>query len=224
MSRIAPAPPPERPHTCHAFGCTVAVPPMLFMCKGHWFMLPRNLRDAVWHHYRPGQELRQVEVSEAYLDTVDICIDYVARLEGLLIDSFRGPHAFLSNFHPSPITSSAGQVYLTVEHAYQAFKTTDAALHEQIRLSPTPGAAKQLGKKVPLREGWEGIKVDLMRQLLAKKFAEPMLRAKLLDTGQARLVEGNTWGDTFWGRCNGTGKNMLGRLLMGLRTELRRTA
>jgi hypothetical protein len=43
-------------HTCHAHGCTLAVPPARFMCRTHWFTLPIELRDAVWREYRPGQE------------------------------------------------------------------------------------------------------------------------------------------------------------------------
>jgi hypothetical protein len=44
------------PHTCHAYGCVVRVPPALFMCKPHWFSLRKPLRDAIWRMYRPGQE------------------------------------------------------------------------------------------------------------------------------------------------------------------------
>ncbi len=43
-------------HTCHAVGCNEPVDAKLFMCKPHWFTLPSNIREAVWHHYRPGQE------------------------------------------------------------------------------------------------------------------------------------------------------------------------
>jgi hypothetical protein len=44
-------------HHCHAIGCEVRVPPRLFMCRPHWFMLPKHLRDAIWRTYRPGQEV-----------------------------------------------------------------------------------------------------------------------------------------------------------------------
>lgn len=59
-----------------------------------------------------------------------------------------------------------------------------------------------------------------MRDLLDLKFADPALAALLLATGDADLVEGNDWGDRFWGVCDGAGANMLGRLLMELRTRL----
>lgn len=44
------------PHTCHAYGCDVEVPPKMLMCLKHWRMVPRRLQALVWTHYRPGQE------------------------------------------------------------------------------------------------------------------------------------------------------------------------
>ena len=43
-------------HTCHAHGCTRAVPPAMWGCRTHWFSLPKNIRNAVYREYRPGQE------------------------------------------------------------------------------------------------------------------------------------------------------------------------
>ena len=61
-----------------------------------------------------------------------------------------------------------------------------------------------------------------MRELLRQKFAHPDLRRLLLATGDAELVEGNTWGDTFWGTVDGKGENHLGKILTRIRTELQR--
>lgn len=44
-------------HTCHAHGCTVEVPPKMFMCKAHWFKLRKRTRDAIWAEYTPRQEI-----------------------------------------------------------------------------------------------------------------------------------------------------------------------
>lgn len=44
-------------HTCHWPGCEASVPPSMWGCRPHWFKLPKFLRDAVWRHYRPGQEI-----------------------------------------------------------------------------------------------------------------------------------------------------------------------
>lgn len=85
----------------------------------------------------------------------------------------------------------------------------------------TPGQAKREGQKLALRDDWERIKIEVMRILLFEKFlSHPDLAERLIATGEAELVEGNTWGDTYWGVCDGKGLNMLGKLLMDLRKEL----
>ena len=63
-----------------------------------------------------------------------------------------------------------------------------------------------------------------MRSILEAKFAVPELRDALLATGDAELVEGNTWGDVYWGVCGGRGRNQLGRTLMRVRDDIRRRA
>ena len=139
-----------------------------------------------------------------------------------VIDAFTGPYFFLSNFAESPVDFD-GAVYPTVEHAFAAAKTLDPAERELIRLAPRPGDAKRLGRQVVLRPGWDDLRVEVMRRLLARKFAPGTeLAARLLATGDARLVEGNTWGDRFWGVCRGQGWNQLGQLLMERREQLRR--
>jgi ribA/ribD-fused uncharacterized protein len=112
-------------------------------------------------------------------------------------------------------------IYPTVEHAYQAAKTSSKAEREQIRLASTPGKAKRMGKTVALRPDWELVKVDTMKFLLDQKFSDPVLRMMLLDTWLDEIEETNTWGDVFWGVCNGKGENKLGKLLMDLRGTIR---
>ena len=135
------------------------------------------------------------------------------------IDSFQGPFRFLSNFWYVTVELD-GERYPSVEHAYQAAKTLRAAERAVIREARTPGAAKRRGQHVTLRKDWEDAKLGIMLQLLRQKFAKPQLREMLLGTGNAELVEGNTWGDTYWGVHNGVGANHLGRLLMQVREEL----
>lgn len=128
--------------------------------------------------------------------------------------------SILSNFHSAVVTLD-GVHYPTVEHAYQAAKTLDPKWREKVRACQYPGQAKRVGRTVPLRPDWEDIKVDVMRELLAQKFTTRNgFGAALLSTGDAELVEGNTWNDRFWGVCNGEGLNMLGILLMARRSEL----
>ena len=86
----------------------------------------------------------------------------------------------------------------------------------------SPAEAKRFGRRVRLRLDWEQVKLDIMRQLVADKFARSdELRRRLLATGDAELVEGNAWNDTFWGVCRGRGQNHLGRILMEVRDGLR---
>ncbi len=144
---------------------------------------------------------------------------------GTVIDRFFGDYIFLSNFCYADMMV-AGVRYPSVEHAYQAKKTYSIRWQERIRRAPTPKEAKRLGYRVPLREDWEDVKLDVMRTLVRWKFNpdwHPDLTAKLLATDDALLVEGNTWGDRFWGveRATGLGLNHLGRILMDVRDEVR---
>lgn len=138
-----------------------------------------------------------------------------------MINSFSGDHRFLSNFwHFSLLGEQT-----TVEHIYQAMKAASNAEGQAILDAPSPGEAKKLGRKCKIRPDWEEIKLTVMREALALKFAEgSTLALKLLSTGDQRLVEGNTWGDTFWGVTEDLGgSNWLGHLLMARRAELRGT-
>ena len=136
------------------------------------------------------------------------------------IAEFSGEHRFLSNFYPSQIELD-GKVYGTAEHAYQAYKTLDENGRWWIRQLQTPGQAKRAGRHVTIRADWEDIKVEVMRRVVRAKFDQnPRYAEWLLATGSAQLIEGNTWGDRFWGMCEDTGLNWLGRILMEIRHEL----
>lgn len=136
-----------------------------------------------------------------------------------VIAVFRGEWRFLSNFYPAEVHYD-GMVYPSVEHAYQAAKTLSSAWREHIRKALTPGSAKYFGALVTLRPNWEEEKLTIMEGLLQDKFSTEPLRSQLLATGDAILIEGNTWGDRFWGVCGGKGENHLGRLLMKVRSQL----
>ncbi|MBL8810340.1 MAG: NADAR family protein [Planctomycetaceae bacterium] len=136
------------------------------------------------------------------------------------IDAFRCEYAFLSNFYPSLIRYD-GIHYPTVEHAFQACKSLDSPERLTIAQCGPPARAKSMGRRVKLRHDWESIKVEVMTKLVRLKFeTHDDLRVKLIDTGEAELIEGNTWNDRFWGVCGTQGRNWLGRILMQVRTEL----
>jgi len=131
------------------------------------------------------------------------------------INSFDGEYKFLSNFFLHPIMWE-GLVYPAVENAFQANKTTD--FEERFKFQHyTPAKAKQKGRQLDLRDDWDKIKNEVMYDILIEKFKDPELQKKLLDTHPLELVEGNWWGDEYWGRCNGKGHNWLGIILMDVR-------
>jgi len=135
------------------------------------------------------------------------------------IREFTGMYAFLSNFAPSDI-SYENIFYPTVEHAFQAAKTLIPSWRLEIQNTPTPGLAKKLGRRLPMRPDWDVIKVGVMHSLLSLKFQPNFPLARSLEaTGMCHLAEGNSWGDTFWGvdQNTGVGHNHLGRLLMFVR-------
>ncbi len=137
------------------------------------------------------------------------------------IDQFDAEWNVLSNFYYCPIEID-GVEYPTNEHAYQAFKTTDEGERKIVCEQKTPGMAKRAGRKVTLREDWETSKFYVMEVLCRQKFVtDDYCHDKLLSTGDAELIEGNTWGDTIWGVCDGKGENHLGKILMKIRDELR---
>lgn len=137
-----------------------------------------------------------------------------------IIDSFSGDYSFLSNFYPVDVEFD-GEVYPSVEHAYQAAKTYDISARELIRNAISPGRAKQLGEAVEIHSEWDKTKISIMNELLVKKFQDPKLRIMLMNTEGSDLLEGNYWGDTFWGVCNGVGKNHLGQILMSIRNGIK---
>jgi len=139
-----------------------------------------------------------------------------------MINQFQGEYRFLSNFWPAKVIFN-GITFPTVEHAYQAAKTTDKEEQLKIAKLPLPDQAKRAGRKVKMQPGFDKIKLKIMEDLVRQKFQNhKQLKEKLLATGDAVLVEGNWWGDTYWGVCRGRGENHLGRILMKIRSELKK--
>lgn len=133
-----------------------------------------------------------------------------------MIGEFRGKYRFLSNFFKCEI-KAFGLIFQSVEHAYQAAKCFDIADRLKF-IGITAAEAKALGRTVKVRPDWEDVKINIMYNLLMQKFHDNKeFRALLDETGEELIVEGNTWGDTFWGVCNGKGSNHLGILLMKIR-------
>lgn len=153
------------------------------------------------------------------------------------INGFFYEHRFLSNFHLVTVELD-GVAYASTEHAYQAAKTLDPEKRRifTLEFNPnlTPAQARRVGQSMELRDDWDRVKVRVMRELLLQKFSDPVLHAKLRETGDAYLEESNYWHDVFWGVCHHKmegktckepehrpfGGNHLGYLLMDVRSVL----
>jgi ribA/ribD-fused uncharacterized protein len=134
-----------------------------------------------------------------------------------------GEHGCFSNFAHYPIRLN-GCTWPTVEHYFQAQKFPDTDYEVAIRQAKTPAKAKAMGRtrRYRLRRDWESVKDGIMREAVLAKFTQHTdIRAILLATGDALLVEDSPT-DTYWGcGAHGGGKNKLGRILMSVRDQLR---
>lgn len=128
-----------------------------------------------------------------------------------------------SNFAAFPIWLK-GREWPTAEHYFQAQKFAGTPHEEAVRIAPSPMAAAKMGRdrSRPLRKDWESTKDAIMRGAVLAKFEQhAKLRALLLSTGDAAIVE-HTSNDSYWGDGgDGSGQNMLGRILMEIRDLLR---
>lgn len=139
------------------------------------------------------------------------------------ITEFRGNYAFLSNFYHAEVLYR-GYWYANNEAAFQAQKTLSTRERQRFCIASmsNPTEAKRLGRKVTIRPDWEQIKLQCMYEICMSKFVQhPKLRNVLLATGESVLIEGNAWGDRYWGMVNGHGENHLGRILMDIREKMR---
>lgn len=143
-----------------------------------------------------------------------------------IISDFRKEYFFLSNFYMCPVAYN-GLVFASSEHAYMASKTDDSSIHQHILTLKTAKEARNYGQTFPLRPNWDNMKYGYMKKVLQDKFTRNVhLGDRLKATGDAKLIEGGTWHDTYWGICTcsehqGEGRNALGQILMEIREELR---
>ena len=135
---------------------------------------------------------------------------------------FFGEYRWLSNFWPVDIAidrKNKTYIFTSTEAAYQAHKSKDDQDWEALT-KMSAGQAKRFGNTITLREDWDSCKYNVMLKLTRKKFEHPILKQKLLDTGNRYLEETNNWGDTYWGVCDSIGLNNLGHILMQVRNGI----
>jgi len=145
-----------------------------------------------------------------------------------VILSFRGKYRFLSNFYPCIVYDDNHILYPTVEHYYQAMKSYDINVHRRVASILNAKDAKQFGKRIideqlDFRDDWAEVKLKIMTKGLLQKFeSDSKLGYDLVNTIGYVLIEGNKWGDNYWGvdLNTGVGENKLGIILMRIRENL----
>ena len=137
--------------------------------------------------------------------------------------STKDEYGEFSNFKAFPFELK-GKTWRTVEHYFQAQKFAGTEHEEELRNTPSPMVVARMGRarKRPLRPDWEETKDDIMSEAVFAKFDQNAdVRDLLLSTGDEEIVE-KTTRDHYWGcGTDGTGKNMLGKILMEVRAKLR---
>ena len=138
----------------------------------------------------------------------------------------------LSNFSAFNLERD-GLTFPTSEHAYhyEKFAADEMGPRSdvgyEIMVAPSAHEAFKIAERNRhlRRPDWDDVKVGIMRGILRAKAAQhEYVRRKLLATGDRTLVE-NSWRDDFWGwGADGCGHNMLGKLWMEVRAELRAAA
>jgi|SRR6185436_3789005 len=136
--------------------------------------------------------------------------------------SIHGTYAGFSNFSHHPITLK-NKIWKTSEHYFQAQKFAGTFLESAVRRCKGASDAARMGRdrNNPLRRDWENVKDNVMRKIVLAKFSQHEdLKKLLLSTGNEQLVE-HTEKDKYWADGgNGSGKNMLGIILMEVRRAL----
>ena len=137
--------------------------------------------------------------------------------------STKDAYGCFSNFSAHPFRLKS-KIWKTSEHYFQAQKFAETEHEEELRLVDSPMVVAKMGRdrKRPLRKDWEAVKDNIMREALRAKFTQNKdLKNILLETGDTELIE-HTANDSYWADGgDGSGKNMLGILLMELREELK---
>ncbi len=193
----------------------------------HWdsftfFSLPDGLGGISSTAFREKLHGGDETAREMVTQEVWEILDRNGKIPWNTISGFRDEYRFLSNFYEAEVTYG-GLTYGSSEAAFQAQKCVDEAEKKQFT-EFGPGKSKGVGRNVKLRPDWEEVKTGIMEEIVRAKFTQHAeLAALLLATGKKILVEGNRWGDTFWGvdTRTGQGENRLGRILMNVRDELR---
>ncbi len=138
------------------------------------------------------------------------------------IRKFRGEYDWLSNFYSVEIPYK-GYIYPSVEHAFMSAKNESKEWKVFCsNKNYTASETKLAGRLITLVPNWDKIKIQVMKDCISIKFNQEPLKTKLINTGDVKIIEGNTWGDSYWGfdENKQVGENYLGRIIMEFRDKL----
>ena len=133
-----------------------------------------------------------------------------------------GNYGKFSNFAPYPIVLD-GLTWPTSEHYFQAQKIDDEAYQKKILKEPSPMKAAKFAREINvIKSNWDEIRDNIMYKAVLAKFTQhPELKELLLSTNDSILIE-HTQNDSYWGDGgDGSGENMLGKILMRVRDEIK---
>jgi len=139
-----------------------------------------------------------------------------------MILQFNDTYRWLNNFAAVEVEFE-GLRFNSVEHAYQAAKSSDIDWRLYCANEVDPDNVRKSVKLISIRPDWEYVKVSIMEKLLIQKFDQAPYADLLMATDNTYIINGNIWEDTFWGVDMGTGKgtNKLGHLIMKIRSAMK---
>ena len=131
------------------------------------------------------------------------------------------PYGFMSNFYRSRMFIY-GRWWNWSEAPYQAAKTNIQSEIDAVAAATKPSEVRLVGQQITMRPDWDRVKYSVMKEICLAKFLQhPELRKQLMETGDEELIEDSPV-DYYWGcGADGSGKNMLGKVLMEIREELK---
>jgi ribA/ribD-fused uncharacterized protein len=144
-------------------------------------------------------------------------------MDTILFSRISDAFGFMSNFAHFPMVID-NKSWPTSEHYYQSCKFEDENIREKIRTAKSPMMAAKIGRdsKSKIRDGWDSLRVSIMRKAVLEKFSQnTLIGERLIATGDATLIE-HTSRDPFWADGgDGSGRNMLGIILMEVREKIK---
>jgi len=117
-----------------------------------------------------------------------------------------------------------GEQWRSAEHYVQAQRFNCSEIQAEVRESTYPFSAKTIARERPeaLRPDWHEIRDAVVEKAVRSKFqSHPDLSEKLCATGEAEIIEASAMSHHWGAGADGLGKNILGRILMKIRQDIK---